>query len=104
MNHDDYLDLEEELPVLILVDDEGEEHEFELLAEMEIENDTYRVLIPVEYEDDEVEDDDEIEVEIVILRVVYDEEGTEFLCDIEDDEEWERVADAWQDLLETQEL
>ncbi|MBO8159810.1 DUF1292 domain-containing protein [Thermosyntropha sp.] len=89
---------EEEFPVLVLVDEEGVEHEFELLAELEIDDETYRVLIPLFGEEDSEE------VEVVILKVVYDEEGNEFLSDIEDDEEWEKVADAWQELVESEEL
>lgn len=90
---------DEDFPILVLVDDEGVEHEFELLAELEIDDENYRVLVPLE---DEEEDSDEIEV--VILKVVYDEEGNEFLADIEDDEEWEKVADAWQELVDNEEL
>ncbi|HQE22489.1 MAG TPA: DUF1292 domain-containing protein [Syntrophomonadaceae bacterium] len=91
---------DEEYPILVLVDDEGVEHQFELLAELEIEQDVYRVLIPLE-EEEQSEDE---EVEVIILKVVYDEEGNEFLSDIEDDEEWERVADAWQELVESEGL
>jgi uncharacterized protein YrzB (UPF0473 family) len=92
---------DEEFPIMVLVDDEGVEHEFELLAELEIEDENYRVLIPLE-EDEEI--DEEEEVEVIILKVVFDEEGNEFLADIEDDEEWEKVADAWQELVESEEL
>jgi len=94
---------DEEFSILVLVDDEGIEHEFELLAEMEIENEKYRVLIPL-LEEDEVEDMDEFEAEVVLLKVVYDEDGNEMLSDIEDEEEWEMVADAWQELVESEEL
>ncbi|MGI5921961.1 MAG: DUF1292 domain-containing protein [Syntrophomonadaceae bacterium] len=94
---------DEEFPVLVLVDDEGAEHEFELLAEMEIEGSNYRVLIPLDdYEDED--DLDECETEVVILKVVVDDEGNEFLSDIEDDEEWEKVADAWQELVDSEEV
>ncbi|MEA1961867.1 MAG: DUF1292 domain-containing protein [Bacillota bacterium] len=89
----------EEFPIMVLVDDEGVEHEFELLAELEIEDENYRVLVPVEEE--EVEEE---EVEVIILKVVFDEEGEEFLADIEDDDEWEKVADAWQELVESEEI
>lgn len=99
MSNEEFLD--EEYPVLILVDEEGVEHQFEVLAEMEIEDNTYRVLIPVFEEDEEVEEED---IEIIILKVVLDEEGNEFLSDIEDDEEWEMVADAWQELVENEDL
>lgn len=90
---------DEEFPILVLVDEEGREHEFELLAEMAIDEDSYRVLVPLEGQDEESE-----EIEVVILKVVYDEEGNEFLADIEDDDEWEKVADAWQELVDNQEL
>jgi uncharacterized protein YrzB (UPF0473 family) len=99
MTHEEIFD--EEYPILVLVDDEGVEHQFEMLAELEIEQDVYRVLVPLE---DEEETEDEEEIEVIILKVVHDEEGNEFLSDIEDDEEWERVADAWQELVESEEL
>lgn len=102
MSNEEFFD-DEEFSVLVLVDDEGIEHEFELLAEMEIENEKYRVLIPL-LEEDELEDMDEFEAEIVILKVVYDEDGSEMLSDIEDEEEWEMVADAWQELVENEDL
>jgi len=99
VDNDDLFD-EEEYPILVLVDEDGEEHEFELLAELEIEDQNYRVLIPVDEEEVNLEDDEEVEV--VILKVVYDEDGNEFLSDIEDDEEWEKVADAWQELADSE--
>ncbi|MEN6327503.1 MAG: DUF1292 domain-containing protein [Syntrophomonas sp.] len=89
---------DEEFPVLVLVDEEGVEHQFELLAELEIEDEKYRVLVPIDVDLDE--ETDECEGEVVILKVVVDEEGTEFLSDIEDDQEWEMVADAWQELVD----
>ncbi len=99
MNEEEFFD--EEFPILILIDEEGEEHEFELLAELEIEDEKYRVLVPF---DDEEADEDEDEFEVVILKVVVDEEGNEFLSDIEDDEEWEKVADAWQELADSEDI
>jgi uncharacterized protein YrzB (UPF0473 family) len=104
MDNEELFD-EEEFPILVLVDEDGEEHEFELLAELEIEDQSYRVLIPVEVEEGLEEDlDEDEEVEVVILKVVYDEDGNEFLADIEDDEEWEKVADAWQELADSEEI
>ncbi|MGI5879413.1 MAG: DUF1292 domain-containing protein [Syntrophomonadaceae bacterium] len=100
--HDDEL-FEEEYPVLILIDEDGVEHQFELLAELEIESDTYRVLLPFVDEEDVVDDEEE-ELEVVILKVIFDEDGNEFLSDIEDDEEWEKVADAWQELVDMEEI
>ena len=84
-----------------MIDDEGQEHSFELIAELEMENSNYVVVAPI---DEEMEDEEDEEVEIVILRAIYDEEGNMYLADIEDDEEWEKVADAWQELAESEEI
>lgn len=100
MSNEEYLE-DDDFSILVLVDDEGVEHQFELLAELEIEDDKYRVLVPI---DEDEEEDEDAEVEIVILKVVYDEDGNELLADIDDDEEWEMVADAWQELVESEEL
>ena len=97
MSNEDFFD--EELATVLLMDEEGNEHLFELLAELEIEGDSYKVLAPMDVEEYPDEDDD-FEVEIVILKAINDEEGNEFLCSIEEDEEWERVADAWQEFME----
>ena len=91
---------EEEFYMMVLVDDEGEEHEFQLLAELEIEGETYRVLMPLAEEEDEDEDTDFI----VILKVVYDDEGNELMSEIEDDEELDMVLEAWQELEDSLEI
>ncbi|NLB18584.1 MAG: DUF1292 domain-containing protein [Syntrophomonadaceae bacterium] len=92
----DDLELEEdEFEVLVLVDDNGQEHYFHLIADLDIDGKTYVIVAPLE-----AGDSDEEEVEISILKATFDDEGNMFLADIEDDEEWEKVADAWQDLVE----
>lgn len=71
-----------------LTDEEGKEHEFNLVDIITVDGEEYAILQPVD------------EDEAIILRFGIDEDGNEILCDIEDDEEWERVADAWQEMLE----
>jgi uncharacterized protein YrzB (UPF0473 family) len=104
LERDDFKDdLENEdgdYEVLILVDDDGQEHSFELIAELEMEGQHYVVVAPI----DEEADEEEEEVDITILRATFDEDGNMYLADIEDDEEWEKVADAWQELVESEEL
>ncbi|MDD2510599.1 MAG: DUF1292 domain-containing protein [Syntrophomonas sp.] len=94
--------LEEDFPILVLVDEDGIEHLFELLAELEIENDKYRVLVPLDEEEEE--ELDEEDGEVVILKVIIDEEGNELLSDIDDETEWEMVVEAWQELVDSEEL
>jgi uncharacterized protein YrzB (UPF0473 family) len=95
---------DDEFCMLVLVDDEGEEHEFQLLAELEIEGDTYRVLMPLAEEEEEEEDEDEDTDFVVILKVIYDEEGNELMSDIEDDEELDMVLQAWEELEDSLEI
>ncbi|MCL2167289.1 MAG: DUF1292 domain-containing protein [Clostridiales bacterium] len=87
--------LENEL--ITLVDEDGIEHNFEMLDVIELDGFQYAVLQP----EDEDPDDDE-EPEAIILKIETDENGEEILVDIEDDDEWEKVADAWQDILEAE--
>lgn len=72
---------------LILIDEEGVEHEFEVEAFLEVDDERYAVLIPISEEYDD---------EAVIMRFGKDENGEEVLFDIESDEEWERVADVYE--------
>ena len=94
INKQEELEEEEEaFDIVVLNDDEGNEHEFMHLATLEVEGSTYFVLLPVE----ESEDDDE-EAEAIILKLGKDENGEDMLMDVEDDEEWEKVADAWEEM------
>lgn len=90
---EDFFEDDEDI-VLTLTDEEGAEHDFFLLAELEIKNSLYRVVMAADAESEEEAD------EVIIFKVVRDEDGEELMVDIEDDEEWEMVADAWQELVE----
>jgi len=82
---------------IILVDEEGGEHEFYLIDTLTVADAQYVVLAPAE-------EDEENEGEVVILKIAVDEEGNEVFSEIEDDEEWELVADAWEESEEGNEL
>jgi uncharacterized protein YrzB (UPF0473 family) len=79
------MDFEED-EVIVLTDDDGQEHEFNLIQTITVNDKEYAILQPVDEE------------EAIILRFGIDDEGNEVLYDIEDDEEWEKVADAWQEM------
>lgn len=87
-----------ERDTIVLMDEEGQEHEFEVVDTLE-ENDTeYLALIPI-FDDPQSSLDDD--GELVILKAVYDEDAKEeFLEPITDDEEYERIADQFMDRLE----
>ncbi|WP_425807568.1 DUF1292 domain-containing protein [Desulfitobacterium sp. Sab5] len=84
----------EEFDTIILTDDEGHDHEFLHLDTLEVEGSTYFVLMPISDQESEDEEADEA----IILKLGRDQDGNEMLLDIEDDEEWEKVADAWENM------
>lgn len=73
-----------------LTDEEGREYEFVLLGTCEADGKTYYALAPV----DEKESD-----EYVILRGEEDEDGEISLVTIEDDEEFDKIAEFFDDEL-----
>ena len=83
---------------VILMDEDGAEHEFEVLDILEVDGAEYAILFPM----DEGDNEDEVD-EAIILQIGIDENGEEILYEIEDDEEWEKVADAYDSLLEDEE-
>lgn len=91
--------------VIVLTDDEGKEHEFELIDVLEVDDHEYAVLAPLNggSEDSEEGAEDFDEDEAIILRVDTDENGERVFSDIEDDEEWEKVAEAWESSLDEEE-
>ena len=79
-----------------VLDDEGNEHQFELLDAIETDEGRYVALLPVYTEAEAALEDDG---ELVILEVVNDN-GDDLLVPIEDDEVFETIADAFQERLE----
>jgi uncharacterized protein YrzB (UPF0473 family) len=82
---------------VVLVDEQGEEHTFIVIDVIEVDDKEYAILQP---QDDELDDDEEPEA--IILRFDTDSDGEEVLSDIDDDDEWEKVADAWQDIMDNE--
>jgi uncharacterized protein YrzB (UPF0473 family) len=88
--------MSEESSIVTLVDEEGNEHRFDLINVVELDEIRYAVMVP---EATAVENPAEDE-EAVIFRIETDDEGEEVLVDIEDDEEFERVCDYLDQLME----
>ncbi len=82
--------------MLTLTDEDGNEHQFSVIDIIEMDGSEYAILQPLE----EGEEDED---EAIILRIDTDEDGNEILVDIEDDEEWEKVADTWSSMIEDEE-
>lgn len=76
--------------IYTLTDEDGNENQFELIGGREIDGSTYLALVPI---------DDNEEEEYVILKVELDDDGEESLVTINDDDEFDRVADIFDDEL-----
>ncbi|MBQ9086718.1 MAG: DUF1292 domain-containing protein [Clostridia bacterium] len=81
-----------------LTDEDGNEIEFELIAQCERNGQQYLAMIPVE---DEEKNDSDV-CEYIILKVA-EEDGEEVLVTVDDDDELDDVADYFDDLF-TQEI
>ncbi len=75
--------------VITLVDEDNNEHDFVVVDIIEVEGTEYAILLPNDEDTDEA----------VILKFDKDEDGNEILVEIDSDEEWEKVADAWEQLV-----
>ncbi len=79
--------------IYTLTDENGEEMDFRLLGKY-VENDKmYYALIQIDAEGNEMSD------EYVILEYAVDENGEDVLQTIDDDDEFDRVAEYFEDQL-----
>lgn len=81
--------------LVTVLDDEGNEHQFELLDAIETDDGRYVALLPIYTEAEAALEDDG---ELVILEVVT-EDGEDLLMPIEDDEVFEDIAAAFEERL-----
>ena len=80
---------EEEVGFYTLVDEEGNESEFEVIGEHEMDGVIYYALIPVDEDSDEY----------VIQKMGKDEDGEDCLVSVDDDDEFEKIAEIFDDEL-----
>ena len=81
---------EEEIETISLIDEDGKEEEFEFIDKIEHNDSTYVALYPVKNNENG---------EYVILKLALDADGEETLITIENDEEFDEVADIFEDKL-----
>ena len=90
-----------EKDVISLLDEDGKEHEFEIVDALELEEKQYLALVPL-YDESQAEEALEDSGELVILRVSEeeDEDGGQYLDAIDNEEEYNRVAELFMGRLE----
>lgn len=74
---------------IVLTDENGNDVEFELVSTLEVDGKVYAILQPIGEE------------EAYIFNLKYDENGEMELSEIEDDEEFEIIAEQYE-MLETE--
>ena len=90
-----------EKDVISLLDEDGKEHEFEIVDALELEEKQYLALVPL-FDETQAEEALEDSGELVILRVSEeeDEDGEQYLDAIDNEEEYNRVAELFMGRLE----
>lgn len=83
--------------LVTLVDEDGNEHEFVVLAVVELEGDQFAMLSPV----DQVEDEETEELELFLFTYEETDEGYVNFGEIEDDDVYQAVQEYCATLLET---
>ena len=86
MANEELYEAEEE--VFTLTDEEGNESDFELIGRIEQDGQTYLALEPK---------DNNPDGEYVILKIAVDEDGSDILVTVDDDDEFDRIADIFED-------
>lgn len=82
--------------IITLADDDGKEYSFEILDAIETDEARYLALLPTFNDPQKLL---EADGELVIVKV-GEEDGEEYFYEIEDDDEYETIADAFIDRLE----
>lgn len=96
-NQKEEMDMEQEEMTVTLTLDDGSECECVILTIFEAGERDYIALLPIEGEEAE-------EGEVYLYRYSEDSEGNPSLDNIEDDDEYEMVADAFDEFLDDQEF
>jgi len=91
----DEVELNEEPTVIAVMDDNGVEHEFEVLDELDTDEGHFLALLPTYDDPSEMLNDDG---ELIILQA-EDDEGKNMLVPIMDDDLYDRVATLFEERL-----
>ena len=91
---------EERNDLVVLIDEEGNEHDFALIDRFEYDFKEYAILVPVtSLEAEALEEEADFEEEAFIFRIDLDE-GEETLTEVDDETEWNEVATVWEERVQ----
>lgn len=87
------MDNQYEADLITLIDDDGQEHEFEIIDELENDDGHYMALVPTQQEPEEISS----EAETYYIFEVVEEDGEEQLQEVEDDELLDKLAEIFEE-------
>ncbi len=88
--------MDNEMDTILLYDEDDNETEFEVVATLMVDENEYAILLP---KDDERDPEAEEFEEAYILRVEKDENEDDILIGIDDEEELNKVIEAYEDYV-----
>ena len=81
-----------EADLITLIDDEGQEHEFEIIDELETDDGHFMALVPTRQDPEDMVSD----AETYYIFEVIEEDGEEQLQELEDDALLDKLADIFE--------
>ncbi len=81
-----------EADLITLIDDEGQEHEFEIIDELENDDGHFMALVPTQQDPEDMASD----AETYYIFEVVEENGEEQLQELEDDAMLDKLADIFE--------
>ena len=88
----------EESNIITLTDEDGKEIDFEVIGDAEIEGVVYYAMTPAG-----AQENNEGIIEYVLLKLEKDEDGEEVFVTVDDEDEFDKVADFFDDLFDSEE-
>ena len=81
-----------EADLITLIDDEGQEHEFEIIDELETDDGHFMALVPTRQDPEDMASD----AETYYIFEVIEEDGEDQLQELEDDELLDKLAEIFE--------
>jgi uncharacterized protein YrzB (UPF0473 family) len=90
---------EEEIDnIITLTDEDGKEIDFEVIGDAEIDGVVYYAMTPAG-----AQENNEGIIEYVLLKLTKDEDGEEVFVTVDDEDEFDKVADYFDDMFDSEE-
>ena len=87
--------MNEDANIVVMTDEEGNEHEFEHLDTIEMNSQVYLAFVPAG-----IPEDSEEPTELILLKLIKDENGEDILSTIDDETELQDVYNAFMEEIE----